>query len=58
MPEQLSDKNLECVDCGKPFVFTVRDQDFFKQKGFSEPKRCRPCRDLKKQARTDVNYNR
>lgn len=58
MPDQLSDKNIECVDCGKPFVFTVRDQEFFKSKSFSEPKRCRPCRDLKKQQKADVNYNR
>lgn len=42
-------KTLKCVDCGKDFDFSERDQKFFQEKGFSEPKRCKPCRDIKKQ---------
>lgn len=42
------DKTIPCVDCGKPFVFTIKDQDFFKQQGFYEPRRCKPCREARK----------
>ena len=37
------DQNLTCQDCNSQFVFTARDQEFFAQRGFSAPKRCRPC---------------
>jgi len=47
----MPDKQLTCVDCSQPFVFTERDQQFFAQKGFTDPKRCKPCRDVKKQAK-------
>lgn len=46
---ELKDKTIKCIDCGKEFVFTVRDQEFYKEQGFNnEPKRCRDCRDKKK----------
>ncbi len=40
------DKIIICRDCGNPFVFTAREQEFFAQKGFKhEPRRCPelPC---------------
>ena len=47
MPYQ--DKNITCVDCGKPFVWTSGEQEFYAQKGFTnEPKRCKPCKAMKK----------
>ena len=43
------DKKITCVDCGAEFLFTVRDQEFYAEKGFTnEPKRCKACRDKKK----------
>ena len=46
----MEDKVLTCVDCGKEFVFTVAEQEFYAQKGFAnEPKRCKDCRVAKKQ---------
>ena len=33
------DKNIVCKDCGNTFVFTVREQEFFEEKGFSDPVR-------------------
>ena len=45
----MKDKNINCVDCVASFVFSVRDQEFYQSKNYSEPKRCRKCRDLKKQ---------
>lgn len=49
----MPDQTLTCVDCAKPFVFTERDQEFFKEKNFTPPKRCKPCRDIKKQERAN-----
>ncbi|MDO8682569.1 MAG: zinc-ribbon domain-containing protein [Armatimonadota bacterium] len=42
------DKELSCKDCGQNFTFTEGEQEFFTQRGFSEPVRCRPCRDARK----------
>jgi len=46
----MQDKTIVCKDCGKEFTFTVRDQEFYKEKGFdNEPKRCKECRIAKKE---------
>lgn len=43
------DKSLICKDCGKEFVFTAGEQEFYAEKGFqNEPARCKDCRGLKK----------
>lgn len=45
------DKTLVCKDCGKEFVFTAGEQEFYAEKGLTnEPKRCKECRDAKKAA--------
>ena len=45
----ISDKNLTCRDCGQSFVFTVGEQEFFAEKGFTnEPTRCPECRSSRK----------
>lgn len=45
------DQTLTCRDCGKSFVFTARDQEFFAEKGFTNaPTRCKDCRAIKKKA--------
>ena len=39
------DRTIICSDCGKPFVFTAGEQQFFAEKGFGTgPKRCPQCR--------------
>jgi len=38
------DQEITCADCGNAFVFTAQEQEFFAEKGFSAPKRCRTCR--------------
>lgn len=46
---EYKDKTLKCKDCGKDFVFSSGEQDFFAQKGFDrEPIRCLECRKAKK----------
>ena len=43
------DQTLACRDCGKEFVWTASEQEFYKQKGFENaPVRCPDCRTLKK----------
>ena len=39
------DKTIVCKECGKEFVFTAGEQEFYAEKGFqNEPQRCRECR--------------
>ena len=48
----MEDKTIKCQDCGKEFLFTVAEQEFYAEKGFNnEPKRCKECRDKKKAER-------
>jgi len=42
------DKLLTCVDCGAQFVFSVRDQAFYQERGYQAPRRCKACRDKRK----------
>ena len=45
----LADKELTCVECGAPFIFTVGEQEFFASRGYTnDPKRCSPCRSARK----------
>jgi DNA-directed RNA polymerase subunit RPC12/RpoP len=47
---KMEDKTLVCKDCGKEFIFTVGEQEFYKEKGFeNEPVRCGDCRRARKQ---------
>ena len=45
------DRTLTCSDCRTEFTFTASEQDFYAEKGFSEPRRCASCRAAKKAAR-------
>lgn len=47
----MADKTLTCSDCGMEFAFTDREQAFYAEKGFSEPRRCPSCRASRKAAR-------
>ena len=45
------DKTLTCKECGKEFVFTAGEQEFYAEKGFqNEPQRCKECRVARKKA--------
>jgi len=50
----MEDKTLTCAQCGAEFVFTAGEQEFYTEKGFTEPKKCKSCRDAAKAER----YNR
>jgi CxxC-x17-CxxC domain-containing protein len=42
---ELVDRQLQCCSCGKKFLFSADEQRVFQDRGFSEPRRCRECRD-------------
>lgn len=51
------DRTLTCADCAQSFTFTASEQDFFAERGFTEPRRCPSCRASRKAARgTDSSY--
>jgi hypothetical protein len=46
----MTDKTIICKDCGSEFIFSVGEQEFYKEKGFeNEPTRCADCRRAKKE---------
>ncbi len=53
----MKDKTVTCEKCGQEFVFTAGEQEFYTEKGFSEPKKCKPCRDAAKQERNSKRSN-
>ena len=56
----MTDKTLTCRDCGKEFVFTAGEQEFYAEKGFEhEPTRCPESRTAYKAKRAAMrNSNR
>ena len=40
----MADKTISCQDCGKEFIFTEEEQNYYNEKGFQSPKRCKACR--------------
>ena len=47
-----ADRTLQCVECGAEFVFPMREQQFYAEKGFAnDPKRCPACRALRRSQR-------
>jgi CxxC-x17-CxxC domain-containing protein len=46
------DKSLTCRDCNAEFVFTIGEQEFYAEKGFTNaPTRCPTCRRANKARR-------
>jgi CxxC-x17-CxxC domain-containing protein len=48
-----ADKTLTCADCGQEFTFTASEQQFYAERGFTEPRRCPTCRAARKAQRGD-----
>jgi hypothetical protein len=47
----MSEQRLTCADCGREFAFSAEEQRFFREKSFEPPKRCRECRQARKEQR-------
>ena len=43
----MEDTFLICEQCGQRFVFTAKEQEAYRRKGFSTPNRCPDCRKRK-----------
>lgn len=50
------DKQLTCKDCGQSFTFTAGEQEFFQSRGFSEPIRCKSCREIRKSQKSERSF--
>jgi CxxC-x17-CxxC domain-containing protein len=52
-----TDTTLTCRDCGQPFVFTIREQEYYASRGFDNPPgRCPDCRAARKAERGDAGH--
>ncbi|MFC2021924.1 CxxC-x17-CxxC domain-containing protein [Chloroflexota bacterium] len=52
------DKSLQCYDCSTTFTFGTEEQEQFASRGYTnEPKRCLPCRELRKEKQHANNGN-
>lgn len=40
----MNDIIIVCSKCSCEFVFSVKEQEFFKKKGFTQPKKCKSCK--------------
>ncbi len=47
----LQTKQMICSICRGDFPFSTEEQIFYNEKGFSNPKKCKPCRQKAKKAR-------
>jgi len=56
---EFKDKTFNCLDCGRDFIFSAGEQEFYSKKGFqNEPKRCPDCRANKKQEKKTTRSDR
>jgi DNA repair exonuclease SbcCD ATPase subunit len=44
-----SDISITCNQCGKKFIFSEDEQEFYKTKGYSAPLHCKQCRSARQQ---------
>ncbi len=51
----MQDIKIVCKDCGKEFTFTAGEQEFYNEKGFSNPVRCKECREKRKAEKNAQN---
>ena len=56
--EKVSDKTIVCRSCKKGFVWTTKEQQWFKEKDFTAPKTCKPCKILFKDCGKVPNHKR
>lgn len=40
----MTDKQITCAGCGRPFTWSAGEQRFFAERGLQRPRRCNTCR--------------
>ena len=43
-PQEPKDITIKCKKCENDFIWTIKDQEFYKEKGFFRPSYCKDCR--------------
>mgnify|MGYP001581076731 CR=1 FL=1 len=51
-----NDLEITCVDCQTKFVFTEAEQQFYQERQFQNPKRCKSCRIAKKNSNNSKKW--
>ena len=50
------DRTLTCLDCNQAFTFSADDQQYHREKGYTnEPKRCPSCRQNRRSSSSSYN---
>jgi len=44
----MPDLEIMCTECNSPFMFTEREQEYYRERNLTHPKRCKPCRDARR----------
>ncbi len=44
----MPDLEITCSECNNTFTFTEREQDYYRERNLTHPKRCKPCRDARR----------
>ena len=47
----MPDETIVCVECREEFVFAESERVYYEKNNLHKPKRCKPCRDARKQAK-------
>lgn len=53
----LIDKVLICRHCGKEFTFGIEEQQFYRERGLTQPQRCPACRAVQRAERNNSFRN-
>lgn len=48
-------RTLECIQCGNAFELSDSELQYYRQRGFDEPKRCPECRKHKRREVNEAN---
>lgn len=44
MTRERQERFLKCRECGREFLFTPEEQEFYSRQGYGRPGRCKDCR--------------
>lgn len=44
----MPDLEITCAECGTAFTFTEREQEYYRERNLTHPKRCKPCREARR----------
>jgi CxxC-x17-CxxC domain-containing protein len=44
----MPDLEITCSECNTPFIFSEREQEYYRERNLTHPKRCKACRDARR----------